>query len=125
MLVVLIPPSAAFADEPERSSRISDVLNNQRGMGELEPINFDEMGDRFVDLGDSSFEFFQSVSLTLLVWGIGISVVILFFGILLGRAVVMAGVIGIVISILAFAMIQFMPEIVLSITNGIGSMFGQ
>lgn len=112
-------------ETPTAQKRISNILENQGGMKEIKPIDLEVLGDKMLELGDSSFAFLQKGSVPLLVWGIGISVVILFFGIFIGRAAVMAGVVGIVISLTGFVIVQFMPETAGSLVQGIGKLFGQ
>jgi small-conductance mechanosensitive channel len=128
LLILLMFASPVFAQEApqeQTQKRISDMLVNQGGMKEIKPLDLDEIGDRILEFGDSSFGFLQKGSLMFLVWGMGISVVILLFGIIVGKTAVLAGFAGIAISLLAFAIIQFMPETAGSLVQGIGKLFGQ
>ena len=90
-------------------------------MRPIKPLDLNAMGDKAVSFGDKSFALLQKGSIPLFVWGVGGSVFILFLGIFFGKKVIMAGVTGILISLIVVVLIYYMPEIALSIKSAAGS----
>ncbi len=105
--------------KPATGGRISDIIQDGGGLREIKPINLEEMGDKFLEFGIASYETLQKASVILLVWGIGISAVILFLGLIIGKKMVLAGIGALVITFLAFLIIQFAPETIHSIINAV------
>jgi len=118
----------AVAEQPSNSSknsRMSDLIKSSQGVKEIKPINLDEMGDKMLELGDKSYGLLQKGSSPMLIWGIGISVVIMLAGIILGKAAVIAGFTGLVISFVVFIIIQFAPEGAEGLIQGVSNFFGE
>lgn len=103
------------------SGPLSALAKDDMGLHPLTPINFDSLGNKAVNFGNRSFELLRKGSIPLFVWAIGGSIVVLLFGIFFGKRVILAGVIGILISIAVVVMIPYTPQIVISVKNAIGS----
>lgn len=105
--------------------KISDIVTQIDGMKEIKPVDVEELSRRVLETGDKSYNLLQRGSGPLLVWGIGISVVMLFFGVVLGKKAVASGITGIIISIITFVFIHFMPETVEAVKNAIYNLFAK
>ena len=103
---------------------LSGLAADSHGMRPIEPLDLDVMGDKAVGFGNKSFAFLQKGSVPLFVWGIGGSVFMMFLGIIFGRKTVMAGVTGVIISIVVLVIIHYMPEIALSVKDAAGNAIG-
>lgn len=113
------------SDQESSGGRMSNLIKNNQGIKEIKPIDLDEIGNKMLEFGDKSYAALQKTSVPLLVWGIGISVVVMFFGIILGKTAVMAGFAGLAITFATFIFIQFAPETAEGLMQGVGKFFGQ
>jgi len=103
------------------TSPFAGLIGNDNGMRPIKPLDLNAMGDKAVSFGDKSFDFLQKGSIPLFVWGVGGSVILMVLGILFGKKVILAGVTGVLISLIAVVLIHYMPEIVLSVKGAAGS----
>ena len=103
------------------TSRFAGLIGNDDGMRPIKPLDLNAMGNRAMNFGDKSFELLQKGSIPLFVWGVGGSVFMMFLGIFFGKKVIIAGVTGVLISLIVVVLIHYMPEIVLSVKSATGS----
>lgn len=102
------------------SGPLSGLAQDDMGLHPFTPINFDSLGNKAVNFGNQSFELLRKGSIPLFVWALAGSIVILLFGIFFGKRVIMAGVVGILITIAVVVLIPYTPQIVLSIKVAVG-----
>lgn len=114
-------PAPASASTTPATSPFAGLVGNDNGMRPIEPLDLDAMGNKAVSFGDKSFAFLQKGSIPLFVWGVGGSVFLMFLGIFFGKRVVLAGVTGVLISLVVVVLIHYMPEIVLSVKGAAGN----
>jgi len=103
------------------TSPFAGLVGNDNGIRPIKPLDLDAMGNKAVGFGDKSFAFLQKGSIPLFVWGVGGSVFLMFLGIFFGKRVVLAGVTGVLISLIVVVLIHYMPEIVLSVKGAAGN----
>lgn len=111
-----VPTTPASSTSP-----FAGLIGNDNGMRPIKPLDLNAMGDKAVSFGDRSFDFLQKGSIPLFVWGVGGSVILMVLGILFEKKVILAGVTGVLISLIAVVLIHYMPEIVLSVKGAAGS----
>lgn len=111
----------AAATPPDTSSSAgpfaSLVGGDNNGIRPIKPMDLDAIGNKAVSFGNTSYTFLVKGSIPLMVWGMGSSLVLLLLGVFLGKRVVVAGVAGIFITLLAVVAIHYMPEIALTAKN--------
>ncbi|KLU61426.1 hypothetical protein CEB3_c21050 [Peptococcaceae bacterium CEB3] len=99
----------------------SSLSKSNYGMRPIKPIDLNALGNKAVNFGNQSYNFLLKGSIPLFVWAVGGSVLLVLLGIFLGKRVIAAGVIGILISLGVVVLIHFLPEIVLTVKNGAGN----
>lgn len=96
-------------------------LTKESGLQPITPIDLDAAGNKAVNFGNKSYAFLLKGSIPLFVWAVGGSVLILLLGIFFGKKVIMAGVVGILISLGTVVLIHYLPQIAITVKSAAGS----
>lgn len=105
----------------DESGPFSSFATDNNGIQPITPIDLDSAGNKAVSFGNKSFQFFLKGSIPLFILSIGGSILLLLLGIFFGKKAIAAGIIGIIISLLVFALFPYLPQIALTAKNAAGS----
>lgn len=110
-------PTSSTTTTPAGS--LSALAQDESGIRTIKPLDLDALGNKAVDFGNKSYTFLLKGSVPLFVWGIGISLIIMLLGIVFGKKVILAGITGILITLIVVVLVRYMPEIAISIKSSV------
>lgn len=112
LVFLVLAGQPVFADSAglAQTNRVDSLQN-------AEPIDFEALEGTLVGFGTQVYNFLSAISLTLLIIAVSAGFLLIFIGAMFSTILLKAGIGTIVIGILAFMAIQFMPDIIASLTS--------
>jgi hypothetical protein len=98
------------------------LFQDNNGMRSIEPIDIEIVGDTAIEWGNKVYNFLLKARVLISTLGIGGSVLLMLIGIFFGRKIIVAGITGIFITIIVFFIIQYMPEILVTVKSALDTM---